>query len=242
MRQWIGILAAAVQAAFLLCGCGAAERDGDECRRITDIISFVSREGNAISDTQIASQLAAALNSIQDRAVRARFLREYASAIQARLPRMRRVRGYLTGADPNFWLAMNCCDEMRKNGFHAAECLNVPFSVLKVVCDEILLAESDAERERADLSESERYAHLRGLAVLASQWIEALDRLALRGNAWRVPPEVKTECLERLSGYSVIVQRALNTCQRNNGNVKKHGNAVRREISGGIILNDVRVQ
>lgn len=122
---------------------------------------------------------------------------------------MRRVRGYLTGADPNFWLAMNCCDEMRKAGFQAADCLDVPFSVLKVVCDEILLVESGAEVNGEDWGERERRSDLRGLAMLASQWIEALDTIVLRGKAWTVPSDVKSEYLKRLSEYSAIVQRVL---------------------------------
>ena len=242
MRQRFLFLAVAVQEASFLCGCGASEKDVPECRRVKDIISYVANEGNAISDTQIARQFTDALSSIQDRAVESRYLREYASAIQARLPRMRRVRGYLTGADPNFWLAMNCCDEMRKNGFQAADCLDVPFSVLKVVCDEIRLAETGAELKGNEWREGERRAHLRGLAMLANQWIEALDRLVLRGNDWRVPPDAKSEYLRRLSGYSAIVQRVLKTNPSSSVEVQKHGNAVRREISGGIILDGVRVQ
>ncbi len=209
MRQLFLLLAVAVQVASFLCGCGTSEQDVAGCRRVKDIISYVANEGNAIRDTQITRQFTEALSSIQDRAVRSRFLCEYASAILARLPRMRRVRGYLTGADPNFWLAMNCCDEMRKAGFQAADSLDVPFSVLKVVCDKILLVESGAEVNGEDWSERERRSDLRGLAMLVSQWIEALDTIVLRGKAWTVPSDVKSEYLKRLSEYSAIVQRVL---------------------------------
>ena len=221
MRHWFLVSAIAMQAVSFLCGCGISEQDDAECCHVREIIARVAHEGNAINDNQIACQFTKALSSIQDCTAKSRFLREYASAIQERLLRMRRVRGYLTGADPNFWLAMNCCDEMRKNGLEAAECLEVPFSVLKAVCDEILFVESGAELKGENWSERERRAHLRGLSMLASQWIEALDTLVFQGNVWTVPPDVKSEYLKRLSGYAVITQRVLKAIPNENQKEKQ---------------------
>lgn len=209
MRHSVLVSAVAMQAGVFLCGCGISGQDDAGCRHAREIIAYVAHAENAINDSQTTLQFSDALAAIQDRAVKSRLLREYALAIQARLPRMKRLRGYLAGADPNFWLAMNCCDEMRKNGFRATECLEVPFFFLKAVCDELLLVESGAKLAGEGWSEKERSAHLRGLAMLACQWIEALDTLALRGNAWAIPPDEKSKFFKRLSGYSTIVQHAL---------------------------------
>lgn len=242
MRQRFPVAVIVVQAAFFLCGCGMSEQDANERRHVKEVITHVANEGNVINDNQITRQFTEALSSVQDHAVKTELLCEYASAIQARLPRMRRVRGYLTGSEPNFWLAMNCCDEMRKNGFQAAECLDVPFSVLKAVCDEILMAETGTGAEGDSWSEGERRANLRGLAMLAYQLAEALDRMVFRGKAWAVPITVKAEYGKRLSAYSSIATRVLKANTHDNAEVQKHGNAVRREIDGGIILNGMRTQ
>lgn len=173
------------------------------------VLRLISGSGTDVRAGAISSQMSETVRGISDDKEKVAFLHSCADAIRRRLPKMTRTRGYLVGSEPNFWLAVGCCDEMRKAGLSARECLSLPFEVIQAVCGEIKLAESGAVLDGVEWSgnQKERDAHVRGLSSSVKQWTAMLERHALSGEYWKMSDQERQVFLGQIRCFASIAQR-----------------------------------
>lgn len=175
------------------------------------VLKLISESGADVCAGAISRQMSTQVGLIPDDEGKVVFLRSCADAIRLRFIKMSRVRGGLVGADPNFWLAVGCCDEMRKAGLPARECLSLPFEVIQAVCDEIELTESGAGLDGVEWSgnQKERNAHVRGLSSSVKQWTTMLERFALKEGCWKLPDHERQAFLGQINCFVSIAERSL---------------------------------
>ena len=204
----IYLLAVAVLGSFFS-GCGEDAVPIQENSLGDSVLKLISESGTDVRAGKISSQMSKIARGISDERGKRAFLRSCEDAIRRRLSKTTRTRGYLVGSEPNFWLAVGCCDEMRKAGFSVRECLSLPFEVIQAVCREIELTESGAMLDGAEWSSSrkERDAHVRGLSSSVKQWTVMLERYVLNGRCWAMSEQERQIFLEQIKGFEKIAER-----------------------------------
>lgn len=196
-------------------GCGEAAVTLQQ----DSVLRLISESGTDVRAGAISSQMSETVRGISDDNEKVTFLHSCADAIRRRFPKMTRARGYLVGSEPNFWLAVGCCDEMRKAGLSARECLSLPFGVIQAVCGEIELAESGVVLDGVEWSgnQKERDAHVRGLSSSVKQWTAMLERYALSGGYWKMSDQERQAFLAQIKCFASIAERIfLRTTNRKN--------------------------
>lgn len=176
------------------------------------VLRLISESGTDVRAGAISSRMSETVRGISDVKGKVAFLHSCADAIRRRFSKMTRARGYLVGSEPNFWLAVGCCDEMRKAGLPVRECLSLPFEIIQTVCSEIELVESGAVLDGVEWAgnQKERNAHVRGLSSSVKQWTDMLERFALNGEGWKMPDQERQVFLGQIKYFASIAQRILN--------------------------------
>lgn len=194
------------------CGCGkdAVSVQQNACEN--PVLKLISESGTDIRAGAISSQMSETVRGISDDKEKVAFLHSCADAIRRRFSMMNRTRGYLVGSEPNFWLAVGCCDEMRQAGLPVHECMSLPFEVIQAVCDEIELTESGAVLDGVEWSgnQKERNAHVRGLSSSVKQWTAMIERFALNEEYWKMSDQDRQILLQQIKCFANIAERLSN--------------------------------
>lgn len=193
-------------------GCGEDAVSLQQNASEDSVLRLISESGTDVRAGAISSRMSETVRGISDVKGKVAFLHSCADAIRRRFSKMTRARGYLVGSEPNFWLAVGCCDEMRKAGLPVRECLSLPFEIIQAVCSEIELVESGAVLDGVEWAgnQKERNAHVRGLSSSVKQWTDMLERFALNGEGWKMPDQERQVFLGQIKYFASIAQRILN--------------------------------
>ena len=202
-------LLAVVVFGSIFCGCSEDAVSIQQSAREGFVLKLISESGTDVRVGAISSQMSETVRGISDDKEKMAFLRSCEDAIRRRFSKMTRARGYLVGSEPNFWLAVGCCDEMRKAGLSARECLSLPFEVIQAVCDEIELTESGVVLNGVEWSgnQKERDAHVRGLSSSVKQWTALLERHALSGGYWKMSDQERQVFLGQIRCFASVAER-----------------------------------
>ena len=190
-------------------GCGEDAVSLQQNAGEDSVLRLILESGTDVRAGAISSQMSETVRGISDDKEKMSFLRSCADVIRRRFSKMTRARGYLVGSEPNFWLAVGCCDEMRNAGLPVRECLSLPFEVIQAVCDEIELTESGVVLDGVEWSgnQKERDAHVRGLSSSVKQWTVMLERFALDGKCWKMSDPERQVILGQIKCFARIAER-----------------------------------